>query len=206
MKDNMSVTDIAVNNPETIVLVDDSELVRQFNNGNEKAFNVLVKRHQPRLRQIASILMKDDQDALDMVQDVFVKAYFKLKTFREESSLYTWLYRILYNRCITQLRRKKIVSFLSFGEDEKDYDIPSDDPIPDIECERSELMREIMAALEKLPLRQRTAFSLKQLNGLKFSEVSDIMGITEGAAKASYFHAVKKLQNLLRNLGDDYGL
>ena len=202
----MSVTDIAVNNPETIVLVDDSELVRQFNNGNEKAFNVLVKRHQPRLRQIASILMKDDQDALDMVQDVFVKAYFKLKTFREESSLYTWLYRILYNRCITQLRRKKIVSFLSFGEDEKDYDIPSDDPIPDIECERSELMREIMAALEKLPLRQRTAFSLKQLNGLKFFEISDIMGITEGAAKASYFHAVKKLQNILRSLGDDYGL
>ncbi|MFC1508415.1 RNA polymerase sigma factor [Candidatus Omnitrophota bacterium] len=202
----MPVTDFAVNNPGTIVPVDDSELVRQFKNGNEKAFNYLVKRHQPRLRQVATILMKDEQDAMDMVQDVFVKAYFKLRTFREDSALYTWLYRILYNRCISQLRRKKIVTFLSFGEDEKVYDIPCEDPIPDTECERSELMREIMAALEKLPLRQRTAFSLKQLNGLKFIEISDIMGITEGAAKASYFHAVKKLQNLLRNLGDDYGL
>ena len=202
----MPVTDIAVNNQKTIVPVDDSELVRKFKSGNGNAFNVLVKRHQPRLQQVATILMKDEQDAMDMVQDVFVKAYFKLRTFREDSSLYTWLYRILYNRCITQLRRKKIITFLSFGEDEKVYDIPSDDPIPDTEFERSEIMREIMTALEELPLRQRTAFSLKQLNGLKFSEVSDIMGITEGAAKASYFHAVKKLQNLLRNLGDDYGL
>ena len=177
--------------------VDDAPLVRRFKNGDEKAFSEIVKHHQPRLLQVATVLLQNEQDAMDMVQDVFVKAYFKLRSFREDSSLYTWLYRILYNRCISFLRRKKIIKFLSFNtEDEESIEFPSNDPIPDKQYEQSEIMQAVTEALGKLPIRQRTVFTMKQLDGLKFVEISEVMGITEGAAKASYFHAVKKTTNL----------
>ncbi|MBN1291973.1 MAG: RNA polymerase sigma factor [Candidatus Latescibacteria bacterium] len=184
-------------------VVDDVSLVSRFKSGDEKAFAEIVKFHQPRLLQVATVLLQNEQDAMDTVQDVFVKAYFKLGSFREDSSLYTWLYRILYNRCISFLRRKKIVKFLSFStEEEESIDFPSNDPAPDKVYERSEILLSITEALGKLPLRQRTVFTMKQMDDLKFSEISEITGITEGAAKASYFHAVKKLQTLLRHFGD----
>ena len=202
----MPVAEPLVKKTSALNAVDDAELILQFKNGSESAFTTLVKRHQPRLLQVATVLLKDENDAMDIVQDVFVKVYYSLRSFREDSALYTWLYRILYNRCITHLRKKKIVSFFSIGDDENAIDIPSTTPIPDKEYENRELMGAINAAIEKLPIRQRTAFSLKQINDLKFSEIAGIMGITEGAAKASYFHAVKKLQDLLKNYGDEYGL
>jgi len=202
----MPVAEPLVTKTSTGNVADDAELIRQFKSGSESAFTTLVKRHQPRLMQVATVLLKDENDAMDIVQDVFVKVYYSLRSFREDSALYTWLYRILYNRCITHLRKKKIVSFFSIGDDENAIDIPSTKPIPDKEYENRELMGAINVAIEKLPLRQRTAFTLKQINDLKFSEIAGVMGITEGAAKASYFHAVKKLQDLLKNYGDDYGL
>ncbi|MFC1606937.1 RNA polymerase sigma factor [Candidatus Latescibacterota bacterium] len=185
---------------------DDAELVKRFKSGSEEAFNTIVKRHQPKLLRVAAILLKNETDAMDIVQDVFVKAYFKLRTFREEASLFTWLYRIMYNSCITHLRRKKILSFMSLNDDENEIQLPSRDPEPDSEFENKELMGAVTKALEKLPLRQRMVFTLKQLNELKYSEIAGIMEITEGAAKASYFHAIRKLQDLLKHYGDDYGL
>jgi RNA polymerase sigma-70 factor (ECF subfamily) len=202
----MPVAESIMSETAGVITTDDSDHVKRFKEGTESAFTEIVKLHQPRLMQAAMILLQNEQDAMDVVQDVFVKAYFNLHSFRGDSSLYTWLYRILYNQCISFLRRKKIVSFLSFSSDEEDLDIPSNEPYPDENIERSETMNAIMEALGKLPLRQRTVFTLKQLNNLKFSEISKIMDITEGAAKASYFHAVKKLQKLLRHYGDEYGL
>jgi len=206
VKDDMPVAEHLRKDHGTENTVEDAELIRQFKNGSESAFTALVKRYQPRLLQVATLLLKDEYDAMDMVQDVFVKVYYSLKSFREDSALYTWLYRILYNRCITHLRKKKIVSFFTIGDEEETPDIPSTTPFPDKDFENKELMKAITAAIEKLPMRQRTAFTLKQINDLKFSEIAGVMGITEGAAKASYFHAVKKLQDLLKNYGDDYGL
>ena len=207
MKDDMPVTDRVINFSEAGVTVEDAELVKRFKSGDESAFTLIVKRYQPKLQRVAAILLKNEQDAMDIVQDVFVKAYFKLNLFREDASLYTWLYRILYNGCISFLRRKKIVTFLSFDNDENnEFSFPSNEPVPDEVFERSEIMNAVSGAMSKLPLRQRTAFALKQLNGLKFSEISGIMGITEGAAKASYFHAVKKLQSMLKSYGEDYGM
>ncbi|MCE5251809.1 RNA polymerase sigma factor [bacterium] len=184
----------------------DSDYVKRFKAGDEQAFAAIMKFHYPRLMQAAKVLLQNEQDAMDVVQDVFMKAYVNLHGFREDSLLYTWLYRILYNLCISFLRRKKIVSFLSFNNEEVDLELPSNDPVPDIEYERREIMQAVTEALGKLPIRQRTAFTLKQLNNLKFSEIATVMGITEGAVKASYFQAVKKLQVSLRQFGDDYGM
>lgn len=186
------------NRPE----VEDAQLVKNFREGSESAFSAIVTRYQARLFQVARTILGDEDDARDLSQETFVKAYFHLKTFREESSLYTWLYRILYNLCISHLRRKKIISFFSFDYHDEHQEFESGEPIPSEVCERRELMDAILAAVEKLPLRQRTVFTLRQMDGLAHGEIAKIMGITEGAVKASYFHAVRKLQGLLKPYGE----
>ena len=207
MKDEMPIAEQVRKKTVNIQLIDDTKLVKRFKNGDETAFDEIVQRHQSRLMQAATILLGNKQDAMDIVQEVFVKVYFKLHSFRENSSLYTWFYRILYNQCISLLRRKKIVSFVSFynNEDEK-FVLRPVDPAPDELYKQKEIKSAVNEALGKLPLRQRTAFIFRQLDGLKYSEISSIMSITEGAAKASYFHAIQKLQKLLKHYGDNYGM
>ncbi len=186
--------------------ISDSELVRRFKEGNEGAFTLIVGRYQQRLMQVARTVLGDGDDAMDISQEAFVKAYFHLKTFREDSSLYTWLYRIVYNLCISHLRRKKIVSFLSFDYHDETTAFDSKEPGPGDVCEHREIMSAINAAVDRLPLKQRTVFVFRQMEGLTHGEIAKIMGVTEGAVKASYFHAVKKLQTMLKRYGDDYEL
>jgi RNA polymerase sigma-70 factor, ECF subfamily len=186
--------------------VDDLELVRLFKKGNENAFTEIVNRYNQRLLHTAKIMLNDEDDAMDLTQEAFVKAYFNLKTFREDSSLYTWLYRIVYNLCISHLRRKKIVSFISFDHHDEVMEFHSSDPGPEKEYERQELKMSIFKAVNALPLKQRTIFTMKQVDGLTHGEIADIMGITEGAVKASYFHAVRKLQVMLKNYGEQYDM
>jgi len=189
------------NNRET---VSDSELVRRFKEGNESAFTLIVGRYQQRLVQVARAVLGDEDDAMDISQEAFVKAYFHLKSFREDSSLYTWLYRIVYNLCISHLRRKKIVSFLSFNHHDEDVEFDSKEPDPSDLLERREILDAVNAAVDALPLKQRTVFILRQMEGLTHGEIAKIMGVTEGAVKASYFHAVRKLQTMLKRYGEAY--
>lgn len=181
---------------------DDSDLVRSFRDGSESAFSAIVDRYQSRLFQAARTILGNEDDALDISQEAFVKAYFHLKDFREDSSLYTWLYRIVYNLCISHLRRKKIISFLSFDHYDEVMEFDSGEPDPSEICENREIMDAISEAVTMLPLKQRTVFTFRQMDGLTHKEIGKIMGITEGAVKASYFHAVRKLQNLLKQYGD----
>lgn len=184
----------------------DTELIRSFKKGDESAFSQIVLRYQNRLLQAATIVLGDENEAMDIVQDVFVKAYFNLKSFRGDSSLYTWLYRILYNLCVSSLRRKKIISFLSFDSKNESFDFPSHGPDPEEEYERKEILLAVKNAMEKLPAKQRMVFAMKQLEGLRHKEIAEIMGITEGAVKSSYFHAVKKLREILNQYGGEYGM
>lgn len=186
--------------------VADSVLVSRFRDGNENAFNTIVARYQQRLSRLAETLIGNEEDARDISQEAFVKAYFHLKSFREDSSLYTWLYRIVYNLCISHLRRKKIVAFLSFDQYDEVMEFNSNTPNPGEEYERKEIMEAVTKALASLPPRQRAVFTLRQLEGLTHGEIAAVTGITEGAVKASYFHAVRKLQVLLSHYGDRHEL
>jgi len=186
--------------------LDDAELVRRFKMGDESAYSHIVIKYQKRLLHVAQAILGDENEAMDLSQDAFVKAYFNMKKFREDSNLYTWLYRILYNLCLSSLRRKKIVSFLSLDNQGKTRDLVSTLPDPGEECERKELMTAITEALHKLPLRQRAVFIMKQIDGLKHEEIAQVIGITEGAVKSSYFHAVHKMKRMLNNYGEEYGL
>jgi len=184
----------------------DNELALKFSQGDERAFSLIVLRYQKRLIQVATAILGDEDEAMDIAQETFVRAYGNRTSFRADSSVYTWLYRILYNLCISAIRKKKIVSFLSFDSQTERIDYPSTDSGPDEPCERKEILMTVKAALQELPVRQRTVFSMKQLEGLKHEEIAKVMGISVGAVKASYFHAVQKLRESLKHFGGDHGM
>jgi len=145
---------------------DDADLSKRFKMGDESAFSSIVLKYQGRLLQVAKTIVGDENDAMDLSQDAFVKAYFNRKSFREDSSLYTWLYRILFNLCISFLRRKKIISFISMENHKESKDFISRSPDPSKEYERKEFRTAVECALEKLPLKQRMVFVMKQKNAI----------------------------------------
>lgn len=185
----------------------EKELVKRFQAGDERTFDILVTQYHSRLIQVASVILGDADEAEDMVQETFVKAYFKHKSFRGDSSLYTWLYRILHNLCITALRKRKSKNIVSFdSNDEDSFDLPSNEPNPYDESEKKDIREAVNEAMMELPDQQRTIFAMKQIDGMKHHEIASILGITEGAVKASYFHAVQKLKGLLQQYRGDYEL
>ena len=172
----------------------DSDLVRRFKEGDEKSFNLLVLRYQKRVYDLVCRMVRNRQDAADISIEVFVRAYKGLASFEERSSVYVWLARIAVNLCINFSQRDKFRSFLSlFDLAEK----PTTTASPSDEMENKELKLAVDRAVRSLPARQRSAFVLKFHQGFSHKEIAEIMGITEGAAKANYFQAVRKLQKLL---------
>jgi len=177
--------------------VTDTELVSRFKAGDEKAFSCLVNRYRERLIRLARSIVGDEDEAVDISQEAFVKAYYNLKKFREDASFYTWIYRITYNLGISIVRRKKVVSFFSLDDGEETREFVSNGPDPYDELERKEFRTALREAVARLPERQRTVFLMKQVDGLKHEEIGHILGVTEGAIKASYFQAVQKLRHYL---------
>ena len=179
----------------------DAVLARRFRDGEEAAFSAIVLKYRDRMFRMAVAILGDEQEAMDISQDTFVRAYENFDSFRGDAALFTWLYRICYNLCLTTIRRRKIVSFFSFDRE----DIPepvSESDGPEETCEQNEIRDAVQEALKSLPPRQRAVFIMKQMDGLKHEEIAQATGLTTGAVKASYFQAVQKLRKLLSRYGD----
>lgn len=172
----------------------DSSLVRRFREGDEKAFNQLVLRYQRRIYGLIYRMVRNQQDAADLSMEVFVRAYSGLKNFEGRSSFYVWLAKIAVNLCINFSRREKFRSFLSILDlsDKLSVSGSTADKV-----EKEELKLAIDRAIKSLPPRQRSSFILKFYEGLTHHQIAEIMGISEGAAKANYFQAIQKLKKLL---------
>lgn len=176
--------------------VPDAELVQRFRNGDQHAFDEIVLKYQNRLIRAARGLLGNEHAAMDASQDTFVQAYRHLGGFRGESGLFTWLYRILHNRCLSIRRHEAVIPFVSADDDDMPEAVYSG-PDPGEETERRGFRRAVETALVGLPERQRVIFEMRQFEGLTHHEIGDLLGITEGAVKSSYFHAVRKLQQEL---------
>jgi RNA polymerase sigma-70 factor (ECF subfamily) len=174
----------------------DEELIEMFKTGNEAAFNQLVLRYQERVYMIARRYTFDHDDADDILQDVFVKVYESLKQFRGDSSFFTWLYRIVINLSINYTRKKRIKEFLRIDEEVEESTAGDDDPAD--ACERNEQKKIVNDALKKLPERQRSVFILRFYEELPYEEIAGVMKTSVGAAKANYFHAMKKVEEYVR--------
>ena len=178
---------------------DDILDVRNLKSGSEAAFDRLFDRYKISLYKICYRYARNDADALELTQDIFIKVYRNIRKFNEKAKFFTWLYRIAVNTCISFKRRHRVeveeVEIDSAGEEQSVHGAPAVQNMH----ERVRMKMAIDSALSKVPERQRLTFILHHYEGYKFVEIWPIMGITTGAAKANYHQAVKKLRLHLRD-------
>ena len=172
----------------------DKELVRQFRNNRNYAFNLIVRKYQKRLYwHIRKIVISHD-DTDDVIQNTFVKAFQGLDRFREDASLYTWLYRIATNESLSFLKKKKSGNFLYMGDYQEHLERSLES---DSYTDGDEIQMKLQKAIIRLPEKQRLVFNMKYFDELKYSEISEILKTSVGALKASYHHALKKIEQYL---------
>ena len=175
----------------------DEELVRRFKDGEEQAFNEIVRRFQERIFNLVFRLLQDFDEAHDIAQETFIRAHDKLKGFRGESTPYTWLYRIALNLSLNHMRKKKLRAFFSLDSMATQDLAAAGGPERDLDA--AELRTQVDAAVGRLPGRQRSIFILRQYDRLSHREIAEVLGCSEGSVRAGYFHAVKKLQAALKD-------
>jgi RNA polymerase sigma-70 factor, ECF subfamily len=189
--------------------VDDTMLVREAQRGNRAAFEELVRHYDQAVLRLALHLTGSEQDAQDIYQDAFLKAYKSVGNFRFECSFYTWIYRIVTNLCLDHLRKRQVrkedapVAVDSEGEE---YDVLGQVPDaraaanPERDLMRRELGGRIQRALDRLTPRERMVFELKHYHGLKLRTVGEILNTTEETAKNTLFRATQKLRGSLADM------
>lgn len=176
----------------------DSELIKLFKEGANPnyIFNLLMTKYQQRVYWHIRRLVIDHDDTNDLVQDVFVKVWKNLANFREDSKIFTWLYRIATNESITFLNKKKRRLFFSFNNLENQLtDKLSDDNF----FKGTEIEKKLQQAIIKLPPKQRIVFNMKYFDEMKYEEMAEVLQTSVGALKASYHHAVKKIEEFVLN-------
>ena len=181
----------------------DSGLVTRTRAGDNDAFRVLVERHSRPLFRLAYRMTGNQQDAEDVVQDSFLRAYKQLGRFDERASFGTWLYRIAVNCSLDLVRSRKRRNELAPADSEADdptLALPSHDPAPDRLAMSGEVGDRVAEAMTELSASERTAFVLRHFEGMCIEEVSRVLGCQPGAAKHSVFRAVQKLRRALEPL------
>lgn len=166
---------------------DDAIFIHEFKQGNEKAFDRLFAKYRMPVYSLCYRYTRNRADALEVTQDVFIKAYHHLKGFKERSKFFTWLYRIAVNTCVSFTRKQKRTERIS------------DTTSSDSSLQQVRLKIAIDDAIKRLPKRQRLCFILHHYDGYTFDEVGQIMRITTGAAKAHHFQAIRKLRVFLKD-------
>lgn len=173
--------------------VDDAEILSKFQNERtrDEAFNLLLKKYQQKIYWHVRRMVINHDDADDLVQDVFIKVWKSLSGFRSDAQLYTWMYRIATNECITFLNKKKQKNNIPL--DDVAYELA--DSLADstyFNGDRAQM--KLQEALLTLPEKQRLVFNMKYFDDLKYEEISDVLGTSVGALKASFHLAVKKIE------------
>lgn len=176
----------------------DTEILRQFRNQETRnfAFNMLVRKYQQKIYWHIRRILIDHEDANDVVQNVFIKIWKSLDGFREDSQLFTWIYRIATNEAITFLNQRKKRFIIPFVDVEQSLSNSlHQDPL--FTGDKIQLI--LQKAILKLPTQQRIVFNMKYFENMKYEEISEVLGVTVGALKASYHHAVKKIEKYVIN-------
>jgi RNA polymerase sigma-70 factor (ECF subfamily) len=174
----------------------DSELIKIFHDPGKKeyAFNLMVQRYKVRLYWHIRKILIDHDDSDDILQETFLKAWRGLETFREESTLFTWLYRIATNESLTFLRRKRRHNIFSLNRIENSL---AESLEADTYFNGDALQKKLQRAILALPEKQRLVFNMKYYDELKYEEMADILETSIGSLKASFHHAVKKIEKYL---------
>jgi RNA polymerase sigma-70 factor (ECF subfamily) len=187
----------------------DGEIVERAKKGDREAFGILVHRYQGRAFRLALRVLRDEEQARDAVQDSFLKAYRSIDRFEGRSSFYTWLYRLVMNRCIDQKRRDKSKSDRHVEWDEERSLDASEGAVagtappsrPDDELFRAELRKRISEAIGELPDEARRTFELREVDGLDYAEIAAALRIPKGTVMSRLHYARRRLRAVLLEAG-----
>lgn len=163
----------------------------------EYAFSLLVKKYEQKIYWQIRRYVNEHSDADDLMQEVFIKVWKSLDSFREDSQLYTWLFRITYNECINFHRKNKHQLHVAI-EDASENEFVNQ--INDNPLSGDQIQAKLKAAIDTLPEKQKIVFHLKYYQELKYEEISEMLGTSVGALKASFHIAVKKIEEYLTQL------
>jgi RNA polymerase sigma factor (sigma-70 family) len=183
----------------SLTTTSDSELLVQFRDPatKEKAYTVLIKKYQEKLYWHIRRMVIEHEDANDVLQNVLIRVWNGLQNFREDSQLYTWLYRIGTNECLTYLEQQKKRSSVSLNDVESGL---SNKIKADQHFDPNRLEWKLQLAIQQLPEKQRIVFNLRYYDEMPYEHMSKVLETSEGALKASYHHAVKKVEDYIKNL------
>jgi len=160
----------------------------------EAAFTDLIKKYQERLYWHIRRMVVSHEDANDLLQNVLIRVWNALEKFREESQLYTWLYRIATNECLSFLEQQKKKVTLALSDDENGMERQLK---ADTHFDANQLEWKLQLAIQQLPEKQRLVFSLRYFDEMPYEKMSKVLDTSEGALKASYHHAAKKIERFL---------
>ena len=177
---------------------DDFELLESFKDPatKEKAFTDIIKKYQEKLYWHIRRMVVSHADADDVLQNVFIKVWKGLENFREDSQLYTWLYRIATNESLTFLSKLKKRNSISLSDEDNGL---SNQLKSDSHFDANKLEWKLQLAIQSLPEKQRLVFNLRYYDEMPYQEMSKVLETSEGALKASYHHAAKKVEDYILN-------
>lgn len=185
----------------------DQNLVKRAQNGDAEAFRILVERYQRKVYSIAFNVVRDREDALDLTQDAFVKAFKNLENFKGDASFYTWIYRIVVNLGIDHTRKTKRFQSVDYDDTlKRDSDgVAGDGSIlpsrlgtnPSKVLGRKELVEQMHKALQGLSDNHRLAIVLREIHGLSYEEMARVMDVSKGTVMSRLHHARKNMQAAL---------
>ena len=180
----------------------DAALVEQARQGDRKAFRLLVERHRERIFRVALGMLRNPDDAMDAVQEVFIRVHGRLSDFKGESAFGTWLVRVTVNFCIDRQRRQK--TWDSRFVVDNDWEGVSEEG-PETLLMNAQVGAALQRALAELGEDHRTAILLRDVNGLAYEEIAEVMGCPKGTVMSRLHHARKKLQLALRPFLEEAG-
>jgi len=181
---------------------DDRQLVERAKQGEREAFASLVRRHQDRAFNLAYQIVRNREDALDVAQEAFTRAYTSLPTFKGDATFSTWLHRIVVNLAIDSLRRRRRGGEATYDDarglpEEPEADLPvGEDPVTVLEAKQTRAL--LARGIEQLPPAQRAVLILREIEGMSYEEIAQAVGCNLGTVMSRLFYARRKLQQILK--------
>lgn len=176
---------------------DDHELVQRTKLGDRSAFEILVRKYQDRAYSVAFQILGHHEDALDAAQEAFARAYVSIARFRGSAGFYTWLYRILVNLAIDQARARGKMNPVSLDDPQTAPAQREPTADPGVRLESKELGQQITRGVASLPVHQRTALTLREIQGLSYREIAGVMNCSIGTVMSRLHAARQKLQQII---------
>jgi len=182
-------------------------VIKKVLDGDSNAFEALVLANQKNVYNLALKMIKNEDDALDVSQEAFLKAYRQLEAFRGESRFSVWLYRLTYNLCIDFMRKRpksQVISLSAYqddGGDSVDIEIPDLRELPDAKLLKKELKEQIAQSINALGQSHREILVMREINGMNYAEIAETLGINEGTVKSRLARARLSLANILVQKG-----